>query len=222
MRRAVLSSITNDVAYDSERIDYCQARKYACLPVTHKSLTMELVSVDDSGQRPNNVRMTHDERVRIGLKLKSLRVEKGLDQAQLAEEKKLDISVGTVQAIENAKYEVKDSNIEKVARFFGTSLRKLLQPDGAIIEPTNPLLKGLNDEHLEVARWYMQARKRTRELIDALMSRGDDARLTNIFLRVEQLPPESWPELEKWIATTKEMGDRPTGESKNTRHTSSK
>ena len=159
---------------------------------------MELVTVDSPDEPPKNWRMTDAERVRIGRKLKALRIERGLDQIPAAE--KAGISVGTLQAIEvPKKHDVRDSNIEKYAQVFGTTVTKLLKPD-AVLLPTDPRLDDLNDEHLDVARAYMRAKRRPREAIELLLSHppAEDA-LINLLLRLATLPPERVHELDRWV-----------------------
>lgn len=170
--------------------------------------------------------MTNEERTIVGRKLAAIRVEKKLDQRQAAKLKSVKLGVGTVQAIENNWYEVKERNIDKLAAGLGASLEKLLREirRDTTLEPDNPLLEGLNEEHLEIARWYMKARKRTRELVDAVVARGDDQQLINTLLKVENLPVDALPLLETWIGTMTEPGKVPASsqQSKNTKHTGTK
>jgi transcriptional regulator with XRE-family HTH domain len=141
--------------------------------------------------------MTDAERERIGRKLRALRIERGLDQIPAAE--KAGISVGTLQAIEKAKYEVRESNIERYALIFGTTLRKLVRPDEPL-SPTDPRLVDLNDEHLEIARSYMVAKRRPREAIDVLLSHPPaEEALISLLLRLATLPPERVHELDRWL-----------------------
>jgi transcriptional regulator with XRE-family HTH domain len=159
---------------------------------------MELVTVDSTEIAPKNWRMTDAERGRIGRKLKALRIERGLDQIPAA--KKAGISVGTLQAIERnrQKNPVKEGNIDKYAQAFNTTARKLLRSDE--IAPTDPRLDDLNDEHLEIARSYMAAKRRPREAVEVLLSHpaADDA-LARLLLRLATLPPERVQELDRWL-----------------------
>lgn len=153
---------------------------------------MELVAVDGSTGALKNGRMTKEERKRVGRKLRALRIERELDQVDVANDPKVEISIGTLQAIEGAWYDVRDTNIEKYARYFGTSVTKLLKADEPkTLSFTDPLLKDLNDEHLEVARSYMRARKRVRAAIELVLHHPDEERLTSIILKLDTRPPET-------------------------------
>lgn len=163
-----------------------------------KTLRMELVSVDQPAEAPQNWRMTDAERERIGRKLKALRVERGLDQIPAAE--KAGISVGTLQAIEvnRQRHAVKDSNIEKYAGIFGTSIRKLLRSDE--IAPTDPRIADLNEEHLEVGRGYMRAKRLPRQAVEVLLSNpAAEEAISKLVLRLATLPPERVAELDRWL-----------------------
>lgn len=175
---------------------------YTPHPFTHKSLCMELVAVDVLSIAPKNGRMTKEERKRIGRKLRALRTERGLDQVDVAADPKADgISVGTLQAIEGAWYEVRDQNIEKYARFFGTSMTKLLKADEPkAVTASDPLLKDLNEEHLEIARSYMRARKRTRASIELLLNHPDEEHLTSVIIQLGKLSPDALAQLETVLA----------------------
>jgi transcriptional regulator with XRE-family HTH domain len=108
----------------------------------------------------NNERVLDDaQRKRIGGRLRSLRIEQGLDQIELA--KRAKISTGTVQTIEWGIRKNKDENIDAVARVLGTTLAALEQKPH--INPTDPLLKGLNREDLEIARAYHEASTAVRD-----------------------------------------------------------
>jgi transcriptional regulator with XRE-family HTH domain len=159
---------------------------------------MELVTVDAGWIPPKNWRMTDAERQRIGRKLKALRIERGLDQIPAAD--KAGISVGTLQAIERNRQQhpVKESNIDKYALAFNTSVRKLLRSDE--IAPTDPRIVELNDEHLEIARSYMVAKRRPREAIEVLLSHPPaEEALSALLLRLATLPPERVHELDRWL-----------------------
>jgi len=155
---------------------------------------MELVAVDSSGPDAKNVRVTHDERVRVGRKLRAMRIERGLDQVEVARDPKVGMSVGTLQAIEGAWYDVRDHNIEKYAQFFGTSLTKLLRAEKPVA-PTDPLLRDLNEEHLEVARHYMRARKRVRAAIELLLAQPTE-QLSAVVLKLEGLSADRLTQIE--------------------------
>lgn len=162
---------------------------------------MELVSVD-MPLRPakNGTVLTDEERTRLGLKLRALRVERGLRQVDAAE--KAGLSVGTLQAIEGTRGHVKDDNVEKLAKIYGTSALKILKKIDEPVTPTNPLLKGLNEEHLDIAQRYKDARKRVRAAIELILSREDDSQLATVLLQIAALPPESRAHLEQVLAAT--------------------
>jgi hypothetical protein len=160
---------------------------------------MELVAVDARGLPLKNGHMTKEERKRIGRKLRAMRTERGLDQVDVVSDAKADgLSLGTLQAIESAWYEVRDVNIEKYARFFGTSATKLLKADEPkVVAATDPLLKDLHEEHLEVARSYMRARKRVRACVEVLLNdHPEEEHLTRLFMKLEKLPAERLARIE--------------------------
>ena len=159
---------------------------------------MQLVPVDTLGYEAKNWRMTEAERPRLGLKLKALRIQNKLKQETAAE--KAGISTSTLQAIENnrQKNPVKVENFEKYAAIFGTSVRKLLKSDE--ITPTDPRYDDLNDEHLDVAYWYMRAKRRPRQVVDVLLAHPEiDDAIAKIVLHLATLPPERVQELERWL-----------------------
>jgi len=100
-----------------------------------------------------------EARGRLGARLRGLRTEHNLTQLEIAE--RAGISVGTVQTIESGARETRDENVDAVARALGTSLTALLQQPH--VDPTDPLLKGLNREDLEIARLYHDAPSPVRE-----------------------------------------------------------
>jgi len=169
-----------------------------------KSFYMELVAVDTPGVQPKNWRMTDAERERIGRKLRAMRIERGLDQIPAAE--KAGLSVGTLQAIENnrKRHPVKDGNIERYAQSFGTTIRRLLKADE--IAPTDPRLDDLNEEHLEVARSYMRARRDVRHGVEVLLSHpASDNALAQLLVKVCTLPPERVSELARLLTVAPDL-----------------
>ena len=159
---------------------------------------MELVTVDTPGITPKNWRMTDAERERIGRRLKAIRIERGLDQIPAAE--KAGISVGTLQAIERnrQRHPVKDSNIEKYAQIFGTTIRKLLKSDEAA--PADPRVAEFNDEHIDVAWAYMRAKRMPRQAVEVMLSHPPfEEAMAAIVLRLATLPPERVHELGRWL-----------------------
>lgn len=163
---------------------------------------MELVAVDLDGGGRKNGRMTKDERKRIGRKLRAMRTERGLDQLDVAQDPKSGISVGTLQAIESYWYDVRDTNIEKYARFFGKTTKQILQADEPrAVTPEDPLLEGLHEEHLEVARNYMKARKRVRAGVELLLAHHpQEEQLTCLLMKLERLPAERLAQIDAWIS----------------------
>jgi transcriptional regulator with XRE-family HTH domain len=150
--------------------------------------------------------MTTEERKRLGRKLRALRTERGLHQADVVADPKADkLSLGTLQAIESGWYEVRDVNLEKYARFFGTTVLKLLRADEPrTVAPSDPLLKDLHEEHLEIARSYMQARKRVRAAVELLLTRPAEDTLASLLLALEALPPERLAEVAAFVAADPE------------------
>lgn len=165
---------------------------------------MELLSIDTFREGPKNWHMTDAERKSIGRKLRALRIERGLDQIPAAE--KAGLSVGTLQSIETPKkhpdgrlVEVRDSNVEKYAAIFGTTVKKLLRPEGEL-SPTDPRLVDLNDEHLDIARRFAFGRRLPREAVEVLLSHPPaEEVLAKLLLRLATLPPERVHELDRWL-----------------------
>lgn len=147
--------------------------------------------------------MTKEELQRVGRELKAMRTKRGLRQVDVANDPKAEISLGTLQAIEGAWYEVRDTNVDKYALFFGTTREKLLLADKPKpVTPNDPLLEGLNDEHLGVARAYMRARKRVRTCVEILLStHPQEDHLTGLLLKLEQLPAERLVQVDAWLST---------------------
>ena len=134
--------------------------------------------------------LTPEIRGRIGRKLRALRVERALHQADVAA--KIKLGIGTVQAIEGNWYDVRDQNIDKLARFYGSTLARLVKPEESkAVTPDNPLLKGLNEEHLQIAQGYRDARKRVRAAIELVLQHPEEEQLTNIILKLETRSPET-------------------------------
>ena len=166
-------------------------------------LHMELLTVDARDDRQKNVLVTVEELRIVGPKLRGMRVARRLKQSDVPKDPKAQgLKLGTLQAIESAWYGVRDVNVEKYARFFGTTRDQLLQPDKPkTLTPTDPLLKDLNDEHLDIARRYMRARKRVRTAIELLLSdHPQEQRLTLLLEHLERSTPEQLARVEAWVA----------------------
>jgi len=125
--------------------------------------------------------MTTEERKKIGKRLKTLRIEAGLDQIEVA--KKAKVAIGTLQSIESAWREVRDSNVEKVAKIFKTSLRQLLQADETIAA-ADPLLADLNREDLHVARGYHHATTLVRQRVQQLIRDGESDLVSGVAVKL--------------------------------------
>ena len=161
---------------------------------------MRILTVDDYAQRAKNRPMNLRD---VGNRVRARRTEQRMTQMQLAE--KARVGLGTVQALEDAvnrkrPRQTSPENLQKIAKALDWQLDDLLT-DNKMIEPSNPLLKGLNDEHLEVAQWYMKARKKTRAHIDALMAHGEDDRITSLMTRLQNMSPEARRAIEDFIPT---------------------
>lgn len=149
---------------------------------------MRAIAVEDALRTMNNARMTHEERKRVGGKLRALRVERGLTQEALATDRKVRIAIGTLQSIESGARETRESKIEKVARFFGTSL-SVLRAHGSIT-PSDPRLDKLRDEDLAVARAFHDASTGLRLRVRKLLNEGEPDRATLLAERLALLPDE--------------------------------
>lgn len=137
-------------------------------------LALTGLAVDNSQPHAKSRHVTAEERRVVGAKLRQLRRHKGLTQAAVVAGMPGDsrISRSTLKGIEPARerYPVRETKIECYAAYFGTSITALLRED----EPrpllaTNPLLQDLHDEHLEIARRYMQGRKQIRACVEAVL-----------------------------------------------------
>ena len=162
---------------------------------------MELVSVDPIAGATKNSPVTPEQRKRIGARLRAMRIERGLRQSDVANTRGLGISLGTLQAIERARYEVRDTNIEAYAQFFGTTITKLLKADEKTITATDPRLVDLNDEHLDIARQSMRARKRPRAGVELLLSHPSADQFAALLLTLSALPDDRLTELATLLAT---------------------
>lgn len=66
-----------------------------------------------------------DVRVRLGLRIKQVRIDKGMSQKDLAYEADLDRSY--IASVENGQRNISIVNIEKIAKALGVSLRTLFR-----------------------------------------------------------------------------------------------
>lgn len=66
-----------------------------------------------------------DIRIRLGLRIKQVRTDKGMSQKDLAYEADLDRSY--IASVENGQRNVSIVNIEKIAKALGVSLRTLFR-----------------------------------------------------------------------------------------------
>lgn len=66
-----------------------------------------------------------DIRIRLGLRIKQVRTDKGMSQKDLAYEADLDRSY--IASVENGQRNVSIVNIEKMAKALGVSLRTLFR-----------------------------------------------------------------------------------------------
>jgi integrase/transcriptional regulator with XRE-family HTH domain len=117
--------------------------------------------------RPKNKRVvgTPEERKRVGEELQRLRNAEHWSQEETAE--KATMSIGSLQAIEYNKWDVSLAKIERYAALFGTTADQLLNPD--VVQPSDPKWRGLNEEHLAVARQYAMALKIKRTAVELLL-----------------------------------------------------
>lgn len=114
------------------------------------------------------------DRVRIGLALRTRRLLKGEEQTATAGH--ADLGVGTLQAIETARYNVKPANIERLARYFGTSLAALLEERAGGPSLNDP--GRLTREDLEVARAYHDATTAVRQAVASVLRDPDPTHLS--------------------------------------------
>lgn len=166
---------------------------------------MELVTVDNNLDEISNVsRLTRGERQRIGRRLRAIRVERELTQNNVADDPNCGLSYGTIQAIETARYVVKDTNVDKLARYYGTSLLALLHANDP--KAQDPRLEHLHDEHLEVARGYMRAPRAVRAGVELLLlsHHPQTDHLTRLLVTLAALPADRLAHLDAWLASDDE------------------
>ena len=89
-------------------------------------------------------------------------------------------------------------------RVFGTTVRRLLKADE--IAPTDPRLDDLNEEHLEIARSYMRARRDVRRGVEVLLSHpAIDEALARLLVKVCTLPPDRVSELARLLTVAPDL-----------------
>lgn len=165
---------------------------------------MELVTVASAVDPAQSLgRLTREERKRIGRRLRALRVGRELEQRDCASDPALGLARRTIQAIETAAYDVRDTNIDRYAQFFGTSLLDLLLADAK--KAPDPRLEHLHDEHIEVARGYMRAPRRVRAGIELLLSNHPlEEHLTRLLVTLAALTAERLAQVDAWLASDDE------------------
>jgi transcriptional regulator with XRE-family HTH domain len=143
---------------------------------------------------PDPVSVSSETRARLGRKLRALRIERGLTQRAVAREVQArggTLAIGTIQAIEGAWYPVKVANLDRYARALGTTLSALVA--AATPAPASELL----DEHLDIARAYMRARRATRASVEGLLAPG---------------APPAWPTIVAQVIALGSEAAAPVGE----------
>lgn len=179
---------------------------------------MRLLAIDESRGRANNARMTDEERRHIGRRLRSLPVERGLTQADVARDRRVRIAIGTLQSIEGGRRESRDSKLEKVARFFDVTVEQLRGPAETIL-PSDPRLIDLTDEALTIARAFLLASTAVRQRVHLLLTRGAQDRATRLAERLAALPEENLAGLEALLRAAEEQSRQLHGKSAK-KHTS--
>jgi len=150
------------------------------------------------------VPLSLQDRVLVGRKLKALRIEAGLQQRQAAV--KCDLSVGTIQAAETNKWPVGVENLDRYAALFGTTVHDILAPPPPAPPPApDPLVVGLNREHLVIARKYALALRDQRAAVEQLLDA--DERASEVFARVVQWLVTCTPEQREELVTLVGRGD---------------
>jgi transcriptional regulator with XRE-family HTH domain len=112
-------------------------------------------------------------RARLGARLKGLRVERGLHQAQLAE--RAQISVGTLQGIEGGHRNTRRRILDRVAQALGTSVQQIVR-EGVARGLDTP---ALNPEDLQIAWAFHHAATPTRAQARALLLPADTQDLSS-------------------------------------------
>jgi len=114
------------------------------------------------------------DRVRVGLALRTRRLLKGEEQVTAAAGAHL--GVGTLQAIETARYAVKPVNLERLAQYYGTTLAALLDEGDA-----GPVLERdrLTSEDLAIARAYHDATTTVRQAVVTVLRAPDPQPLSD-------------------------------------------
>lgn len=139
--------------------------------------------------------MTSEERVRVGDKLRMLRGRR--TQAEVAEE--AGVALGTLQTIESGRRENLESNIEKVAKVYKTSLLRLRQLHEPI-ESDDPKLRGLKEEDLEIAHAFHHSHTEVRRRVRELVLPDEDDRMAGLVNRIATLKSSAVHELEQFVA----------------------
>lgn len=109
-------------------------------------------------------------RQRVGLRLRGLRNERALLQAELAE--RADVSLTSVQTVEYGVRRVRLTTLDAIARALGSSLDQLVAEQ----DPYHvPAIGKLNTEDLQVARLFHDAPTETRTRVLHLLKRREPA-----------------------------------------------
>lgn len=140
----------------------------------------------------------------MGRRLRALRAERGLTQTQVAGDRRVRIATGTLQSIESGARETRDSKIEKVARFFGTSLT-LLRATGDQITANDPRLVDMTDEALRIARRFLVAPTAVRQRVERLLTQGEHDLASRLAERLAKLPQELLGGFEDLIRAAEEQ-----------------
>lgn len=164
-------------------------------------------SIDGGGRARKTRRvlpLTAEERTRVGRLLQRHRDNREMNQADIA--KTIGCSVGTVQAIEYNKWEVKRERIDQYAAVFGMTAHQLLHPESTI-PPADQSIADLNREHLAIARGYMRAIKAVRAAVEVLLAHAESSEdFAEVVLALKR-HVEAHPHVGYWVARMLEHGD---------------
>lgn len=171
---------------------------------------MHALSVDDYRQRANNQRMNLGE---IGKRVRVRRVELRMTQEELAA--KAEVGLGTVQALEDAPNrknprQTLPDNLQKIAKALKCSLDDLIK-DKTTIDRGDPLLIGLNDEDLVIARGFHDATTALRQRVSALLRNSESDEVSGFVNRVLRLGADDFKAIDGMLSTLEARRSVPPG-----------
>jgi transcriptional regulator with XRE-family HTH domain len=155
---------------------------------------MKLLTVED--QRRSFKNLAVDKKA-LGKRIEHLRRDKFGTQAKLA--KRAGVAANTVRGLEKGKLDTRGPQMDAILKALGTTLEELVR--GENVQPSDPLLAGLNREDLHVARGYHDATTAMRQRVQSLLQDGEPERLTAIMKYLQHFSSEDLEAVETVITT---------------------